>query len=309
MMALGFNIPRDTGYGGNLGLGSPNIPIGGSNSFMGRAGTGGIPGRSLFDTPAPSGPPTKQYGNPATFTAAANTQASDYDKIMGMYSNLAAKSATDPLTSTSITPQLAQYSESPNVKGSLSNLSNLATTGGYSPEDIQNIRARDISPIRSIYSSAQQGLERQKALSGGYSPNFGAASAKMARDMSDIISNKTIDVNAGIAQNVAQNRLAAASPYASSSLSENAARTASDRANADIMNQIAETNANRALQAGQFNRSNVLGSIEGMRGLYGTTPALTSTFGNQVAQAAQLGQNQQQIDEQRLRDMMPMFRT
>jgi hypothetical protein len=35
-----------------------------------------------------------------------------------------------------------------------------------------------------------------------------------------------------------------------------------------------------------------------MRGLYGTTPALTNTFGNQVVQAGQLGQGQQQLNQQ-----------
>ncbi len=40
-----------------------------------------------------------------------------------------------------------------------------------------------------------------------------------------------------------------------------------------------------------------------MRSLYGTTPALTSTFGNQVVQAGQLGQGQQNLNDQKQRDL------
>src|SRR6266852_3480585 len=97
--------------------------------------------------------PTTMFGNPATFTAAADTQARDYDKIMKQYADLARSFSTNPLTTSPvkyspITPQTSQYSQSPDVTSSLSNLRDLSTTGGYSAGDIQNIRERDISPIR-----------------------------------------------------------------------------------------------------------------------------------------------------------------
>lgn len=275
--------------------------------------------------------PMNTYGNPGTFTAAATTQAGDYDKIMSQYDDFIKSSAANPLTAGSvgatstaynpIAPQTSQYQQSGDVTGSISNLSDLATTGGYSPQNIADIRARDISPIRSIYANAQQNVERQKALTGGYSPNYGAVQAKMARDEASQIGDTTTNVNAGIAQSVAGNRIASASPYASASGTANAARTAVDQHNADIINQInqsnsintsnvAGANADRALSTGMFNtqaaldaaktnRSGTLGAIQGKTSLYGTTPALTNVFGNQVAQAAQLGQNQQQINNQK----------
>jgi hypothetical protein len=316
------------------------------------------------------------FGNPATFTAAANTQASDYDKIMAQYDELAKSFSSNPLTAgtvgsnnvqtpggvapssvnfqgvaapksvdyKSVTPQTSQYEQSGDVTSSLSKLSDLATTGGYSEADKQNIRERDISPIRSIYANAQQNAERSKALGGGYSPNFNAVTASMARDEANKIGDINTAANAGIAQNVASNRIAAASPYASASSTANAAQTAVDQHNADIINQIneanaqgafqantanaanaqqagefntstaaaiAEANANRATTTGEFNvqaaldaaktnRAGALGAIEGKRSLYGTTPALTNTFGNQVIQAGQLGQGQQQLNTNKL---------
>lgn len=316
---------------------------------------------------APIGPPpspTNQFGNPATFTAAANTQASDYDTIMKQYDDLAKSSSSNPITAAPIAPQTVQgaapisstpvsfnpinpqtakYEQSADVSKSLSDLSDLATTGGYTEAGIADIRARDISPIRSIYSNAQQNVERQKALAGGYSPNFAATQSKMARDEASQIGDVTTNANAGIAQNVASNRIAAASPYASASASANAAKAAADQKNADIINQAAEfnssggtqtaefnsgqatdtakfntsvsqanaeANANRATSTSEFNtqaaldaakanRSVTAGALGGKTGLYGTTPALVNTFGNQVMQATGSGQNQQVINNNR----------
>jgi hypothetical protein len=304
--------------------------------------------------PPPPALPTQSFGNPATFTAAANAQGSDYDKIMAQYDDLIKSSASNPITPgiasasattapspvnfRSIAPQTSTYSQSPDVTGSLSDLSNLATTGGYSDSDIQNLRARGVSPTRSIYANAQQNVERQRALSGGYSPNFNATQARMARDESDAIGNANINVNAGIAQNVASNKIAAAPAYASASASANAARTAADQKNADIINQInaynsqgqtqtdqfntstaaaiAEANANRQTQTGEFNigasldaaktnRGLTSDALKGKTSLYGTTPALTNMFGNQVLGATSANQGQQNINNRNLQTVFP----
>lgn len=298
-------------------------------------------------TNTPNTSPTSMFGNPSTFTAAANTQASDYDKIMANYSNFVNTNSGSAIAPASVTPQqiaapaqvqaqqiaptTSPYTQSPDVTTSLSGLSNLVTTGGYSDANIADIRARDISPIRSIYSNAQQNVERQKALSGGYSPNYDAVQAQSARDEANQIATTTTAANAGIAQNVAANELAAAPAYASASATANAAKTQADQNNASIVNQINQANATNTQQAGEFNtganinvnqqnaantlqanefntnaalqsklqgNQQTLGAIQGMSSLYGTTPALTNTFGNQVMQANQQNQNQQQVNNQ-----------
>jgi len=67
-----------------------------------------------------------------------------------------------------LTAKTSDYTQSQDVTNSLSSLKDLTDTGGYSPQGIQDIRERNISPIRSIYASGKQGLERNRALSGGY---------------------------------------------------------------------------------------------------------------------------------------------
>jgi hypothetical protein len=166
---------------------------------------------------------TGAYG---LYNTAVGQQAQDYGNIMAGYQNL---------------PSTPGYQ----------NTANLAATGGYSDQDKEDIRARGISPIRSIYSSAQQNVDRNKALQGGYSPNYNATQAKMARDESQQISDATTNVNATLAQNIAQNKIGLAPTYA-------AQETA---------------------------------PLEGQKSLYGTTPALASTFGTQALQAANLQNN------------------
>jgi hypothetical protein len=84
---------------------------------------------------------------------------------------------------------------------------NFANTGGYSPGDLANIRSRAVSPIKSIYSGAKREVGRQRALQGGYSPNYTASMAKMAREQSQGVADANIGVESNIAQMVQQGKL------------------------------------------------------------------------------------------------------
>jgi hypothetical protein len=298
--------------------------------------TSSNPSQGNYVNPNSSIAPITSFGSPSNYTAAANTQASDYDTIMQNYAALGNQYRNNPIAPTqispinispvSVAPTTTPYTQSADVTKSIGALADLTNTGGYSAADIANIRARDISPIRSIYSNAMQNLNQQRALQGGYSPGFDATQAQMARDEANQIANTTTSVNAGIAQNVAANELAAASPYASASADANAAQTAANQANTNIVNQINESNAaaNQSAQganqgvnlsaqganqqakfnADLTNRQGQSQALSGQSSLYGTNPALTSTFGNQVMQAVGSNQNQQSLNQQNLRTLL-----
>lgn len=89
------------------------------------------------------------------------------------------------------------FSDYGNIMGEYDNFSK---TGGYSPLDISNIRSRALSPIRSLYSSANRDVDRQRTLQGGYSPGFGTLKARMAREMNQGMSDAAGDAEAQIAQ-------------------------------------------------------------------------------------------------------------
>ncbi len=222
------------------------------------SGIGRTPAGGTYLTGAPiqqqSDPLTNSY---KTYDAAVGQQAKDYDSIMGKYNDYYNK------LSTSATPGYTQSSDS---AASLAKLRELSDTGGYSAGDINALRERGISPIRSVYASANRDVDRQRVLQGGFSPNYNAVKSKMAREMSNQIADQMNDVNAGIAERQAGNRLSAAVAYGSNAQSENELR-------------------NRYTFQGEQLQGDAL---RGMTSLYGTTPALAQLFGSQALQGAGL---------------------
>lgn len=175
---------------------------------------------------------------------------------------------------------------------------NFANTGGFSPQDIQDIRARAIGPTRSIYSSAQSNIDRQRALQGGYSPNYTAATAKMARDLSQQISDANVNANASIAQMIQQGKLAGLGGLSSTGASGAGLQSQIDQFNRNLqlaglqgMTGLDEFGAQLGLSYNQLNQAAKQFGLSGMSQLYGETPGLARMFGDQALQAAQLGSN------------------
>lgn len=115
-----------------------------------------------------------------------------------------------------------------------------AETGGYTPEGLDAIRSRALSPVRSVYSDVNRSIDRSRSLQGDYAPGYAATKAKVGREQAYTAADATTNTEAAIAQLVQSGRLA---------------------------------------------------GIGGMGSIYGTTPGLASTFGNQVLQSQNL-QNQ-----------------
>ncbi len=119
------------------------------------------------------------------------------------------------------------YSTDPALRGrideSLAGYSDFAKTGGYSPQDIQDLRARAIAPTRAVYANAQNNINRQRSLQGGYSPNFTAATAKMARDQAYSIGDANTNVNAALADSIRSGKLAGLGGLTSTSLGQQGA--------------------------------------------------------------------------------------
>ena len=124
-----------------------------------------------------------------------------------------------------------QISDYKNIMGGYRNF---AENGGFSPEDINAIRSRAMSPARSAATTAMNEISRQRALQGGYSPNATAALASLGRGVGQNMSDASLNTEAMIAQ---------------------------------------------LLQSGK------LAGLGGMTGIYGASPGMASSFGNQVMNA------------------------
>lgn len=171
------------------------------------------------------------------------------------------------------------------IDKAISGYGGFADTGGFSPQDIANIRARAVAPIRSMAQTNTDEINRQAAIRGtGYSPNTAAAIAKVARDANYAAGDTATNAEAGLAQLIQQGKLYGLGGLASTGLSDQANNT-----------------QNRGLDLSAIGQSGnqQLGGLAGKTSLYGATPGLTNTFGSQVlgagGQGVQIGGLQNQL--------------
>lgn len=164
----------------------------------------------------------------------------------------------NPVSFAGTTFNPATYSQSPEWKRSLEEAARFVQTGGVSGQEQQDIRARGISPIRSVYANAQMNLDRQRRLQGGYSPNYTAATSKMARDMSSLLSDKVTDVNGMIAQMLQGGRIAGLNQQSNLSAQEQDIINRINLANSQGINQSNQFNAAGTNQANMFNSQGAL---------------------------------------------------
>lgn len=156
-----------------------------------------------------------------------------------------------------------------------------ADTGGFSEQDKSDLRARAIAPTRAVYANAQSNIDRAKSLQGGYSPNYTAATAKMSRDLASGISDTNTNANAALAQMIQSGKLAGMGGVTQATLGGQGAQ-----------NNINSLNAQQQLQGlsgmTDIEKMRMSGALSGMQGansLYGTTPGMTSMYGNQLNNA------------------------
>lgn len=273
--------------------------------------------RLPFGTPQVNSSPLRNaYG------AAVDENAANYDDIYNSYDSLQkrAKNASSG-GYTAINPVMSNYSpkysynRSGDLNSTITDLQNFSKTGGYSDSDLGNIRERSVSPIRSIYSNAGENLRRKQALQGGRSSNYGALTAKMARDSSSAIGDISSKVNANIAEMVQSGKLRSLESLSPLVTADNSARNAIDARNEDArreteasnneeLRRVDELNKQLSMNYGQKNTDNELNAIQGKQSLYGTNPALTQTFASQV-----LANNQQNLQAAQTANLIKNQRT
>jgi hypothetical protein len=234
----------------------------------------------------------------------------NYTNMMNMYGNIASGAAGSPggggggggYSAFTVSPGKASYNDPFN---SYKGFNEFSETGGYSKEDIANMRARGTSPIRSAYANAEREMGRGRSLQGGYSPNMMASQARMAREQGQSAADATQNVEAGLAEARNKGRLAGLSGMYGVENSRLGADVdlskyntgldyESQVYNADAQSRAQAANIGSAASAGAESRANQMRALEGMAQLYGTTPGMSQLFGNQllagVGQGGQMGQ-------------------
>lgn len=247
--------------------------------------------------------PSNPYKTPnIAYAESIGGQLGDYADIMGRLRktadapNAAANSESMSrlrglLDKMGTGPTDLNYQRSGEWDQSFKLLKDLATTGGLSETDQQNLRARGISPIRSVYANMQRNMDRQRSLQGGFSPNYNAASAKMAREGSEQIAQQVTNVNADIAKMVQEGKLKSAPELSRMAGSENELANKFRLENEANKSNWAKTQADILREMSSMEQTgsqNNLDALRSMTQLYGTNPGLVETFGGQVMQQGQL---------------------
>ncbi len=223
------------------------------------------------------------------YEQAAQRQTQDYGNIMGAYDKFRQNLAS-PTRFSFQNVQAQRPAEMGEGYGylreAMPGYRDFAATGGYSPTDIQELRARGTSPIRAAYGNTMMELDRARALGGSAgAPNYIAALSKAQREMPGQLADATTNVNAGLAEAIRSGKLQGLAGMSGigSTMGGLASGEAGRMLQAGIANQGADLQAQgMGEQSLQNNQQLNLAGIGGQANLYGTTPGMASTFGNQA---------------------------
>lgn len=280
-----------------------------SKELTGVAQTAGNQYNQLYG--APTGlekeftPISQQFQN--AYNVAKDQQMGDYGNIMGGYQNFFnTLQGQQPRSYSAQNVSAANPAELGEAYGYLREAApgyrSFAETGGYSPTDIQELRARGISPIRSAYGNTMMEMNRARALGGaGGAPNYIAAASKAQRELPGQMADAMTGVNAQLAQDIRAGKIQGLAGL--TGIGSEMGGLSSQDANRMLQAAIANQNAN--LQAQQLSGASEqalwnakLGALGGQTSLYGTTPAMSATFGNQALQAYQQRAGLEQLRNQ-----------
>lgn len=263
----GGNVSFNNMGGGWNQYSTPGSP----QALLAQAFQKGLTGQQAVDYATQNGAPgiayyadSGNYGLPNGFYAAPNAQNGGQLDLIQRGGGSGGSSSSSDVSQYGLSGYPAALAKV------MSGYSDFAQTGGLSPQDIADLRARAISPIRSVYANAQTDLQRARRLQGGM-PNYAAASSQMARNMGQQIGDANQNVNADIVGIRNSNQLAGLGGL--SNIGMFGSSTAFQKALAEM-------------QARQ-------GALGGMTSLYGSQPGMMGTTGNQL-----LGSQQNMIGAQ-----------
>lgn len=136
-----------------------------------------------------------------------------YNDLSNKYSGLAETGGIDPTQQAMLRKGFGNLSTTggfdPSVADRIgSGYANFSTTGGFAPGEIANIRARSNSAIPAVYSRLQEGLRSQMSRQGGYSPGYGALTAKLGRQAAESAATTARDTETGISDRIRSGKLA-----------------------------------------------------------------------------------------------------
>jgi len=220
------------------------------------------------------------------YARGAEANYGDYTDIMNQYRGIASGQGTaggggggGGGGAATWAPSTISYKDPFNSYAGFTEFSN---TGGYSKDDVMNMRARGVSPIRAAYANAEREVGRQRSLQGGYSPNAFALQGRMAREQGQLGADAIQGVEAGLAEARNTGRLKGLEGMTDIEKQRLAADLDVAKFNANAAMSAASSNAGASNAASRASMGDRMDALNGMRLMYGTTPGMAGKFGDQL---------------------------
>lgn len=220
----------------------------------------------MMGTLVPAANQNQNYWNQA-----AQQSFGDYNDIMNRYRQM----ADSPANRNQPGLERVNYQRPDEMNEAFNSYRNFINTGGFSGQDIADMRARGVSPIRANYQNMTNEMMRQKNLQGGYSPNMGAVMTRLGAQRGQMTADAMQDVNARLAEQIQQGKMFGTTGMGGLSVND-----------AQLAQQAALANQNAGLEIARNNLYNPqIQALHGMASMFGTSPGMAATFGNQANQS------------------------
>lgn len=207
-----------------------------------------------------------------------------------------------------------------------------ADTGGFKPGELDRFRQQAMLPTIGAFNTAVRNLDRNKAVTGGYSPNYNASVAEAFREQGRQLSDAALGAENSITNLVQQGRQFGTKGYTDTAQVKVQARMAvqqldnqmkeaglagmtdieKTRLQAELENAQLNQNASAANSSAQSRRAEFMAglpleALRGLTGLYGTAPAATEAAAHDQLALEQLsqGNNLGLIDRQLAATQVP----
>lgn len=158
------------------------------------------------------------------------------------------------------------------------NFKNFAETGGWSPEEMADFRARAASGTPQLYNNLRDEMVRGRTVQGGYGPGYGTAMGALARDKAEQIRQAQLGAETSLAESIRQGKQWGSEQGAGAAKGELGQMETGQEKAMSIDEKIRQINAaaaasrNAAAQANLAQRLGLINSITGLAGRTGAQP-------------------------------------
>ena len=162
------------------------------------------------------------------------------------------------------------------------NFKNFAETGGWSPEEMADFRARASSGTPQLYDQMRNEMVRGRTVQGGYGPGYGTAMSALARDKAEQMRQAQLGAETSLAESIRQGKQWGSEQGAGAAKGELAQMETGQKEGMSIDEKIRQINAAAAASrnaAAQANLAQRLGIINNITGLAGQTGAMPEYLG------------------------------